>query len=112
MDTLSMTIKVIAVLAIALFCGGGCPRSGGIHVMKTQNSSEDEITIIRQYIATHKGWNQSDYKIERTRQEDQYIVFMVTYVPDLSIPYPGGGKSFEAYYDPTKREVVKEMRFQ
>jgi hypothetical protein len=112
MDTLSITIKVIALLALAACSAGGCPNSGEVHLMSTENSSQDEITIIRQYVATQKGWNPSDYKVERIRQENHYIVYMVTYLPDATILYPGGGKSFEAYYDPATRKVVKEMRFQ
>lgn len=112
MDTLSVTIKVIALLALVVLPSGGCRRSEDIHVMSTQDSSQNEITIIKQYIATQRGWKPDDYKIERSRLEDHYVVYMITYLPDLTMGYPGGGKSFEAYYDPKKREVVKEMHFQ
>lgn len=80
--------------------------------MSTQNASQDDIAIIKRYVAAKKGWKESDYKIEWIRLEEQCFVYKVTYLADLSVPYPGGGKSFEAYVDPIKREVVKEMRFQ
>jgi hypothetical protein len=70
------------------------------------------VAVVSGYVREHKHWKDADYQIRRDRTEDQCIVFLVTYLPEQKRAVPGGGKTFEAYYDPTQRKVVKEMHFQ
>jgi hypothetical protein len=102
----------MAVFLLAMPPIDGCTTDQEVHEMKTQDSNKQEIAVVEQYVTLRKGWSPSDYKIEKSRRESRYIVYLVTYLADQKLPYPGGGKSFEAYYDPATHKVVKEMRFQ
>ncbi len=70
------------------------------------------VGVVSRYVQQHKHWQETDYEIRRDRTEDECIVFLVTYLPEQKSPIVGGGKTFEAYYDPRQGEVVKEMHFQ
>lgn len=70
------------------------------------------VAVVNRYVQQHKHWKQTDYQIRRDRTEDQCIVFLVTYLPEQKRTIIGGGKTFEAYYGPTQRKVVKEIHFQ
>src|ERR1700726_4888511 len=70
------------------------------------------VAVVSRYVQQHKRWKRVDYQIRRDRTEDECIVFLVTYLPEQKSPMVGGGKTFEAYYDPRRGEVVKEMHFQ
>ena len=70
------------------------------------------VAVVSRGTQQHKHWKQADYQIRRDRTEDEGIVFLVTYLPEQKSPMIGGGETFEAYYDPTQRKVVKEMHFQ
>jgi hypothetical protein len=76
-------------------------------------AGEDEgIAVVGRYIADTKHWKPIEYKIEKQCEEMGCTVYMVRFLADAKQPYPGGGESFEAYYDPSTRRVVKTTRFQ
>jgi hypothetical protein len=76
------------------------------------DSRQQDISIMQQYLSNRKGWNPSEYKIERSRQDGRYTVYLVTYSADQRIPSSERGNSFEVYYDPSTHTVFKERRFQ
>ena len=70
------------------------------------------VAVVSRYVQQQKHWKQADYQIRCDRTEDQCIVFRVTYLPEQKRAMIAGGETFEAYYDPKQRKVVKEMYFQ
>jgi hypothetical protein len=76
-------------------------------------SPEEEargLTAVHHYIATQKHWQPKDYRIQAPQREHELLVYEVIYLPDLKPPvFPGGGKSFWAYYDPRRRSIVNVL---
>ena len=71
------------------------------------------IAVVRRYVHQKKHWRASDYQIRRDRVEGRRTVFHVTYLPDRKrAPMVGGGKSFEAFYDPARQKVTQVLYFQ
>ena len=87
---------LIALLAIPVIALAGDPATA----------------VVDRYVQEHRHWKRSDYRIRRERTENRYVVFLVTYLPEQKRPMVGGGETFEAYYDPAQRKVIKEMHFQ
>jgi hypothetical protein len=90
--------------------------SGQVSASKPDSEA---VRIIQQYVATHKGWRTSDYRIERHGRKDAYVMYFIIYLPEQRHApgerkplVAGGGESFAVYYDPTKRKVVREMGFE
>ena len=76
-------------------------------------AADDSATAaVERYVQDTRHWRHSDYRIARYRDENQYVVFLVSYIPDDHHVLAGHVGTFEAYYDPASHKVVKEMRFQ
>jgi hypothetical protein len=113
-------MKLNALLASTLAALLACSGTKNAHRMSTSKSNSEAFVIVQQYVATHKGWRSTDYIIEQHGSKDGYVVYFVRYLPEQPGTsagrrrpvIAGGGKSFDVYYDPTKRRVVKEMHFQ
>ena len=95
------------ILSVAAFCT--CALGAGENDGKT---SPDPVGVVQKYVGAHKSWKTSDYKISEDHKGNGFIVYLVFYLPDKKMGYPGGGESFLAYYDPKISAVAKEMRFQ
>ena len=100
-------MKPITLAAILAVTSSLC-----LHALATDSSDAQALAVVDSYVKDHTHWKRNDYRIERNRNEDNCIVFTVIYVPEEKLPMVGGGKSFEAFYDPSKHKVVKELRFQ
>lgn len=72
-----------------------------------------EGAIVR-YIARTKGWNRSQYWIERrsVSKDGQSEVFAVIRLCDRCLAEPGAGGSVELYVDRAKEQVTKELGYQ
>jgi hypothetical protein len=97
------SMPVVAVLLTVAF------THSGVFAMAHDSGA---VAVVARYVQEHKRWKPSDYRIRRDRTEDHYIVFLVTYLPEQKHLTVGGGETFEAYYDPAKHKVIKEMHFQ
>jgi hypothetical protein len=65
------------------------------------------LAAVYRYVATNKQWKARDYRIEAPKRDRGLIMYEVFYFADLKPPvYPGGGESFEAYYDPKRDKVA------
>lgn len=73
---------------------------------------DDAMSVVDRYVSEHKHWKKTDYTIHRRGEQGRYIVFLVNYLLDEQRITAGGSKTFEAYYDPAQRKVVKEVHFQ
>lgn len=80
--------------------------------MTEQSSESQDLAIIGQYVVKQKGWDKSLFRIEEKRRENGNVVYLILYLPEEKAAFIGGGESFLIYYDPIKREIVKEMYFQ
>jgi hypothetical protein len=78
----------------------------------TAASEVDANSVIARYVATHKKWKTSQYRIERHGREGPLDVYWVIWLADEKLPYPGGGKSIEVLYDSQAHQVIQEFRFQ
>jgi hypothetical protein len=77
------------------------------------NASEsDANSVIARYVAMHKKWKTSQYRIQRHGREGAHDVYWVIWIADEKLPYPGGGKSIEVLYDSKAHQVIREFRFQ
>jgi len=76
-------------------------------------SKGPEGAIVR-YIARTKGWNRSQYWIERrsVSKDGQCEVFAVIRLCDQCLAEPGGSGSVELYVDRANEEVTKELGYQ
>lgn len=72
-------------------------------------SAED---VIHDYVTRTRGWFRNEYRIEPQGRKGDVDQYRVVHVDDERAPVPGGGKSFAVDYDPRRREVTKEWRFQ
>ena len=95
----------------------GCAPNNNVHM----NQSESEAAkAIREYVSEHKHWSTDTYRIERQPDFQNYHVYDVINVEDEKRHYEhgvevfesGAGKSFAVYYDPVKKQIVREMHFQ
>ena len=72
-------------------------------------SAED---VIHDYVTRTRGWFRNEYRIEPQGRKGDVDQYWVVHVDDERAPVPGGRKSFAVDYDPRRREVTKEWRFQ
>jgi hypothetical protein len=88
-------------------------RTGLQSVEILPESKGPEGAIVR-YIARTKGWNRSQYWIERrgVSQDGQSEVFAVIHFCDRCLAEPGGGGGIELHVDPVREEVTKELGYQ
>jgi hypothetical protein len=88
-------------------------RTGLESVEILPESKGPEGAIVR-YIARTKGWNRSQYWIERrsVSKDGQTEVFAVVHLCDHCLAEPGGNGSVELYVDRAKEEITKELGYQ
>ena len=88
-------------------------QTGLLSVEILAESKGPEGAIVR-YIARTKGWNRSQYWIERrgASKDGQREVFAVIRLCDRCLAEPGAGGSVEVYVDRAKGEVTKELGYQ
>ena len=103
---------VITIFGAATFFAFSSSRAGEGNGTNSPTAKDDPIAIVHKYVAAHQGWKTSDYTVKEDHKEEGFTVYLVFYLPDKKMGYPGGGESFLAYYDPVTRSVVKEMHFQ
>lgn len=92
----------LAMLSVAL---AGC-------VSQRAAIDDKAFATVQRYVAKTKHWKPAAYRIEKHGQARGCTVCLVLYLADLKSRHPGGGESFLAYYDPSKRKVVKPFYFQ
>jgi hypothetical protein len=78
----------------------------------TAASESDANSVIAGYVRFHKKWKPSQYRIEHHGREKSLDVYWVIWIAEERRPYPGGGKSFEVFYDSKAHQVVRELGFQ
>jgi hypothetical protein len=83
----------------------------GLLSVNIQPESRGPDGAIVRYIARTKGWNHSEYWIERRGPSaDGHIdVFAVVHLCDRCAATPGGGKSVELHVDRLTHEVTQEL---
>ena len=88
-------------------------RTGLIAMEIVPESKGPEGAIVR-YIARTKGWNRSQYWIERRgpSEDGQSEVFAVIRLCDRCLAEPAPGGSVELYVNRAKEEVTKELGYQ
>jgi hypothetical protein len=91
-----------SLLAVLLFAG----------VTAHCFASDGGVAAVQNYIDKTKHWRSHDYSIEAHGMNHGSEVYWVTYLPDLKQRYPGGGESFEAWYNPRTRKVTKVLHTQ
>ncbi|SRR6266849_6449636 len=93
-----MLQRVVTILSLTMFCALACGSSTDCNANASPNPKDDPIAIVRKYVATHRTWKTTDYKISEDHKENAVTVYLVFYLPDKAIGYPGSGQSFLAYY--------------
>ena len=99
-----MKAALYAVLVSVLF---GVPGDA----FARDNDPEAE-SVIRHYVASHYKWKPREYRIERHGPERGQQVYWIIWLAEELSRIPGGGKSFEVFYDQRTRRIKRELRFQ
>ena len=88
-------------------------RTGLIAMEILPESKGPEGAIVR-YIARTKGWNRSQYWIERRgpSKDGQSEVFTVIRLCDCCLAEPMAGANVEVYVNRATGEVTKELGYQ
>jgi hypothetical protein len=83
----------------------------GLLVADIHPESKGPEGAIVQYVARTKGWNRSDYSIERRgpTADGRNDRFAVIHHVDERAPAPGAGKSVELHVDRVSRQVTEEL---
>lgn len=81
-----------------------------------KNKKEEALVseTAHRYVVATKGWKADEYRLEPrglTPDQSQAVV-KATYLADLKLAVPGGGKSVLLYVDRQRWLVVKELAFQ
>jgi hypothetical protein len=99
--------RLALVIAVTAYCDLAC--AGGSRGINDRDARA--FAVIHQYVATHKHWKESDYRIELDGLEKGKVVYQVIYLPEERDRNrgPGGGESFWAYYDPTSQRIVEVL---
>ena len=105
---LARVVVGIFCLALANLTFGG--KDGD--VTASPATKDDPIAIIHKYVSSHQHWKPTEYKITEDHKERGFTVYLVFYLADKNMHYPGGGESFLAYYNTKTHTVAKEMHFQ
>lgn len=100
----------MAVAAVALALAlSSCATTSSV-------SSADRargLAAVHRYVLATKHWRPREYRVASTKRERGLLVYEVTFLPDLRPPVaPGGGESFEAYYDPRQDKIVNVLHGQ
>jgi hypothetical protein len=96
--------RVVLNLCLALSLLG-CASSSPIR-------DQAGMAAVHRYVSTHKHWKHSDYHIDGASTSGRLFVYHVVFLADADATSPGGGRSFEAYYDPQIHTVVKPLYFE
>jgi hypothetical protein len=67
------------------------------------------VAAVHRYVAAKKHWDSRSYRVEAGRREATLIRYDVVFLADEKSGVPGGGKSFEAFYDPASGKIVKVL---
>jgi hypothetical protein len=67
------------------------------------------IAAVHSYVAAKKHWDRRSYRVEPGRREANLMTYEVVFLADETSRVPGGGKSFEAFYDPASDKIVKVL---
>ena len=88
-------------------------QTGLMSVEIRPESKGPEGAIVR-YIARTKGWNRSQYWIERrgASRDGHSEIFAVIRLCDRCLAEPGAGRSVEVYVNRANEEVTKELGYQ
>lgn len=70
------------------------------------------VSVISRYVASHYKWKPREYRIERHGSDRGQHVYWVIWLAEENSGIPGGGKSFEVFYDYRTRRVTRELGFQ
>jgi hypothetical protein len=74
-------------------------------------NAKSDISIISDYVISHKHWSPNVFRIERKECDCAFALYYIIYVPELKNAVPRGGKSFAVHYDEQRHRVVKEAQF-
>ena len=96
----------VAALAAAFFsCYGqfdSFARDADANVMR----------IISGYVSTRHKWKPTEYRIEPHGSERGLDVYWVIWLAEEHSIIPGGGKSFEVFYDRKTHRITQELGFE
>jgi hypothetical protein len=103
-----MKSLIVCLLAVAVL--GGCSSTNEKAITARDY---DAVRIIHEYVAKHQRWTEKEYRIERDRTEGRFIIYTAINLRDEEPGVaPGGGESFEVFYDPRGHKIVKELHFE
>jgi len=74
--------------------------------------SDSNISVVSQYVVSHKHWAPNFFRVERTECDCAYALYRIIYLPEAGKPVTANSKSFTVYYDEQRHRVVKETQFQ
>jgi hypothetical protein len=67
------------------------------------------IAAVHRYVAAKKHWDSRSYRVEAGHREGKLVAYDVVFLADDTSRAPGGGESFEAFYDPASDKIVKVL---
>jgi hypothetical protein len=85
-----------------------------------RNNRNEDLEAVREYVVSHRHWSIGTYTIKRRPDFGGHRVYDIINFDDYKRHYRNGqevfesgrGKSFEVYYEPRTRKVIKEVWFQ
>ena len=75
----------------------------------TTQQDANGIAAVHRYVAAKKHWDSRSYRVEAGRREAKLVAYEVVFLADETSRVPGGGESFEAFYDPASDKIVKVL---
>jgi hypothetical protein len=67
------------------------------------------IAAVHRYVAAKKHWHSPSYRVEAGPREATLIRYDVVFLAGEKSGVPGGGESFEAFYDPASDKIVRVL---
>jgi hypothetical protein len=67
------------------------------------------VGIVRDHIASTRGWRANEYAIESVGRENDLAVYKIVHKNVEKPAAPGGEKSFQVVVDPKTRQVMGEL---
>ncbi len=64
-----MLQRVVTILSLTMFCALACGSSTDCNANASPNPKDDPIAIVQKYVATHRTWKTTDYKISEDHKE-------------------------------------------
>jgi hypothetical protein len=77
-----------------------------------RDSDPVAVSVISHYVVSHYRWKPSEYRIERHGSDRGQQVYWVIWLAEEHTAIPGGGKSFEVFYDQKTQRITRELGFQ